>query len=71
MLSWDEYSEEGVANPNVGPTSIPHVEQIDDPETSRLDHNASHSAEALTFENEDTINDAQAIPTPTDLRQRC
>ena len=32
MLSWDEYSEDGVTNHNVGTSPVPLVEQFDNPE---------------------------------------
>ena len=59
MLSWNEYSDEGVADHNVGRSAIPLVEQIDNPEILRPDHNASHSAAALT-----TDIDAKTMPAP-------
>ncbi|MCH2353842.1 MAG: hypothetical protein MK295_05370, partial [Pseudomonadales bacterium] len=63
MLSWEEYSEEGVANHNVGPSAVPLVEQFDNPEILRPDHNASQSAEALTTE-----IDARTMPAPNESR---
>ena len=62
MLSWEEYSEEGVANHNVGPSAVPLVEQFDNPEILRPDHNASHSAEALTTD----IDATKTMPAPND-----
>ena len=59
MLSWDEYREEGVADHNVGRSAVPLVEQLDNPEILRPDHNASHSAAALT-----TDIDAKTMPAP-------
>ena len=62
MLSWDEYSEDRVTNHNVGPSAVPLVKQFDNPEILRPDHNASHSAEALTTD----IDATKTMPAPND-----
>ena len=63
MLSWDEYSEDGVTNHNVGTSPVPLVEQFDNPEILRPDQNANDSAEALTTE-----IDARTMPAPNESR---
>ena len=63
MLSWDEYSDEGVASQKVGASAIPLVEQLDDPEILGPELHANQPAEAL-----DTAPRAQTITPSTEPR---
>ena len=63
MLSWDEYSDEGVANQEVGPSAIPLAEQLDSPEIMGPAHQVDQPAEIL-----DTTPRAQIMPPSTEPR---
>ena len=63
MLSWDEYSEEGVASQKVGSSAIPLAKQLDDPEILRPERHANQPAEAL-----DTAPRAQTMPPSSEPR---
>ena len=63
MLSWDEYSDEGVANQKVGSSAIPLAEQLDNREILGPELHANQPAEAP-----DTAPRAQTIPPYTEPR---